>query len=94
MDPPSLVEIENLRGSGNGRQRFPPAEPETVTVTSAVLDIDPSLAVARRTYVPGSLKRAMVTALPPSTRIGPAVSKRTLAGPRYCIQVTDKPLAW
>src|SRR5438445_6346090 len=41
-------------------------------------------------YVPGTAKRAVVTALPFSTRIG-LVSNVTLPGPRYSIQFTRSP---
>ena len=64
----------------------------TLNVMSLVVDSSPSLAVARSTYVPGTEKSALVTALPSGRpRMGSEVSKVTFAGPRYCIQVTFRP---
>src|SRR6478672_1947240 len=60
-------------------------------VTSALVSRALSLATARRTYVPGSAKCAVVTAWPPATAIGPGGSNVTRAGPRYSNHVTDSP---
>src|SRR5882762_109386 len=63
-----------------------------MTVISIGVDSAPSLAVARSTYFPGTVKCAVVTALPSFTAMGPAGSNTTLAGPRYSSQVTVSPL--
>jgi len=55
----------------------------TVMMTSVVVDIAPSFAVARRWYVPGSAKRAAVTAWPLVKGIGFVFSNVTFAGPPY-----------
>src|SRR5882724_6299843 len=64
----------------------------TVTTISVVFDSAPSLAVARRRYVPGSAKRAVVTAFPLVTEIGPICSNATFPGPPTCSHLTFRPL--
>src|SRR5579864_602013 len=65
--------------------------PPTATVTSLRVDSAPSLAVARRTYVPACENRAVTDTLPSATRVGPLDSNVTFAGPRICIHATDNP---
>ena len=55
----------------------------TVIVMSVVVDKAPSLAMARSRYVPGSLKRTVVTAWPLVTGIAAVLSKLALPGPAY-----------
>src|SRR5262252_3784558 len=63
----------------------------TTTVISAFFESAPSLAVAIRRYVPGSVEVAFVVACPFVTAIGPALSNFTFAGPRYSSQLTTRP---
>src|SRR5262245_23579951 len=72
------------------RQRV--VDPVTVTVTSVGDFSMPSVPVARRRYVPGSLNVAETTTLPSLGATYPGGSKATSAGPRYTDHPIDNPL--
>src|SRR5437773_1805883 len=62
----------------------------TVTFTSRAVDLCVSLARARRTYSPGAVNVAVVTAFPSFTAATEG-SNSTAAGPRHTSHVTDSP---